>query len=62
MRIPLKKLISDNFTIDNKRLFYSIELIPKDDLEINFEKLKTMPLFVNFAWINDSNLIPSIRE
>lgn len=52
----LKKLISEKFSRESKKFFYSIEITPKEGLKIDFEDFKTLPLFVDITWIHDDNL------
>lgn len=52
--VSLKTLISENF--GNGKVFYSIEVTPKVELELNFNEFNTLPLFVDITWIRDENL------
>jgi 5,10-methylenetetrahydrofolate reductase len=53
---PLKKLILDGFNKENGKFFYSFEVTPKAGLEVDFTKLKKLPLFVDVTWISNHNL------
>lgn len=53
---PLRKLIFDGFNSQNGKFFYSFEVTPRDDLEVDFTKLKKLPLFVDVTWISNQNL------
>lgn len=55
-KVSLKKLILEEFTRENGKVFYSIEVTPKAGLRLDFTKLKTLPLFVDLTWIKDDNL------
>lgn len=55
-KVPLKKLIAENYGRHNGKFFYSVEVTAKDGLVIDFSKLKTLPLFVDITWIKDENL------
>lgn len=52
---PLKKLILDGFNRENEKFFYSLEITPKIGLEVDFTRLKKLPLFVVVPWISDHN-------
>jgi hypothetical protein len=54
--VPLKKLIEEEFTKENGKVFYSFEVSPKADFKVDFEILKIKPLFVNITWFGDHNL------
>lgn len=53
---PLKKIILDEFTRENGKFFYSFEITPKNGLQIDFTKLKKLPLFVDATFIFNHNL------
>ena len=55
-KIPLKRLISEKFTSETKKVFFSIEVTDKWNYEIDLPKLNTKPLFIGIAWISDKNL------
>lgn len=55
-KVPLKDLIFNNFTRENGKFFYSIEVTPKNGLNLNFNDFKTLPLFVDITWIKNENL------
>lgn len=62
-KIPLKKLILEDFTKENGKQFYSIEVTPRADLIIDFNEFKTSPLFVDITWLSNENLREkSVRE
>ena len=56
LKQPLGKLILEGFNEQNGKFFYSFEVSPKDDLQIDFTKLKVLPLFVDATWILNYNL------
>ena len=60
--VPLKKIILDTFTPENGKFFYSIEVSPKEELHIDFNGFKTLPLFVDITWIKDINLTQPLRK
>lgn len=62
MENRLKKIIVNNFTKENGRFFYSFDLTPKDDLNIDIKELKYKPLFVDITWISDDNLKMPFRK
>lgn len=55
-KIPLKRLIAEQFTKESKKIFYSIEVTPKWNFEVELPKLNVKPLFVGVTWISDQNL------
>jgi hypothetical protein len=55
-KVSLKKLIAEEFTRENGKVFYSIEVTPKAGLELDFNEFTTLPLFVDLTWIRDDNL------
>lgn len=55
-KIPIKTAISEHFTAESGKCFYSIEVTPKAGLKLDFNDMKTLPLFVDITWINDDNL------
>lgn len=55
-KLDLKKLILQNFTKDNGKFFYSIEVTPKENLSIDFNDFKVLPIFVDITWIRNENL------
>lgn len=61
-KIPLKQAITENFTHQNGKFFYSIEVTPKKELKIDFNEFKILPLFVNITWIKNENLIRPLRN
>lgn len=60
MKIPLKNLIKSH--IDEKKLFYSMEISPKCDININFPGFVDKPLFINLTWFKDSNLQTALED
>lgn len=60
-KIPLKKLIQEQFTKQTGKIFYSFEVTPKENYVLDATKLITRPLFIDITWIGDNNLkYPSI--
>lgn len=57
--IPLKTRIWENFT--GRKFFYSIEVTAKEELNLDFNKFKTLPLFVDIPWFADHNLVDPLR-
>lgn len=55
-KVSLKFLIAENFTPNNGKFFFSIEVTPKTGLKLDFNEFKTLPLFVDINWIKDDNL------
>lgn len=53
---PLKKLILNEFNRENGKFFYSFEVTPKDGLQVDFTKLKKLPLFVDATFLSNHNL------
>lgn len=52
----LKNCILEGFNKENGKFFYSFEVTPKEELEVNLSKFKKSPLFVDITWISNHNL------
>lgn len=50
----IRKLI--NIKLSSNQLFYSIEISPKNNLIINFNELKKLPIFAAVTWFSNINL------
>lgn len=50
----ITKLINNK--ISSNKLFYSIEISPKNNLIINFNELKKLPIFTAVTWFSNINL------
>lgn len=55
-KVPLKTLIKENFKPANGKFFYSLEVTPSCDLELDLTQLEILPLFIDFTWMYDENL------
>lgn len=42
--------------MDERKVFYSLEITPKPEMHINFDGFVKLPLFVNLTWLHDYNL------
>lgn len=60
--IPLKKVITEKFSEGNGKFFYSIEVTPKEELHIDLNDFKILPLFINITWIKDENLKQPLKK
>jgi len=61
-KVPLSKLIEENFNAETKKFFFSLEVSPKENLMLDFYGFKVLPLFVNITWIRDDNLTAPLRD
>lgn len=62
-KIPLKTLVAENFTAENGKFFYSLEVTPSFNLDLDLTDLKTLPLFIDVTWTYDENLnYPSLQD
>lgn len=53
----LKNVINTEFSQkSDKKIFYSLEITPKSELQLNFNEFSKLPLFVALTWIKDDNL------
>lgn len=55
-KVSLRRLIQEEFTQENGKVFYSIEATPSAGLQLDFREFKILPLFVDLTWIRDENL------
>lgn len=60
IKIPLKSLIQSH--IDEKKLFYSLEITPNCNININFPGFVDKPLFLNLTWLKDDNLKTAMAD
>ena len=58
--MSLKSLIKSH--VDDGKIFYSLEITPKKDVNVNFNEFVKLPLFVNLSWIKDDNLKVTLTE
>lgn len=58
--ISLKTLIRENN--EPGKFFYSIEVTPKPELELDFNDFDTLPLFVDITWLRDENLKTPLKN
>lgn len=51
------KVIREDFKVENRKQFYSIEVTPLTELEVEkLTGLEHIPLFININWLRDDNL------
>jgi len=55
-KVPIKKLISERFTKESGKFFYSFEVTAKKNFVLDTSQLHVNPLFIDITWISDYNL------
>lgn len=48
--------------MDQRKVFYSLEITPKHEMHINFDGFVKLPLFVNLTWFLDYNLKTALTD
>lgn len=55
-QVPLKTIIRDHYNQENGKFFYSFEITPNNNLNLDLNSFKIKPLFIDISWLSDQNL------